>query len=1026
MEDISIGYWIKQRRKTLFLTQKQLADLVGCALITIAKLEADERKPSREVAILLARHLQIHPDQTELFIQITRGEKGPRQLSRLIGNIPAETNYGFNITNDELRNPTLIQRISRSKLIGRRPELAQIIQEWQDARGGESRVVVIIGEPGIGKSKLATEFLMNARNSKTNILIGECFSGGEGPYAPFSRMIQLVPQLPEHLPKSVIADLVSITPQIVSLHPNIQPNPKLEPIAEQMRLFESVFQFFNELAKEAPLIILLEDIHWADHGSVSMVDSLSRRFRRTGIPVLLIITSRHEFQGESSYLQAFFADLLRAHLSTTIHLHRFGKEETRELLSFFFDQDITPEFVELIQQETQGNPFYIEEVCKDLIENGTIYWLNGHWERKEITEIQVPKSVQNTIQARLNKLPKETQDALLMAAILGRRFDFDVLLAALNENEVNLIETLESARKSQIIKDVDNTNKISFEFSHNLISTILREGASSPRRRLLQKQAIQAMEKIYPNEYEILARLCRDTGDTTQAIKYFHKAGNRAMEVYAHEDAIRYYSEALSLPGGDELEACRILLSRGKIYNLRGEPELQSKNLRQAQQITSNILDTGIKAEIELALAEYALMMSEYQNVINHAKSSIDLVVQTKQTNIQAQAAMLWGRTLIELGNFQEARERLTEARNLGRAVGDKLIEARSLINLGNVDYRLGDFNSAEKKYQSALQPVQELGERRIEGMAYNNLGNIASLRGDPEMAIYYYAKTLTIARDIGDRLNEARAYSNIGSVEAEYYQYVEAQSKLDKALEIIRDIGQRGDEVVVLSHMGATMEALGNYQKALEYWEDALTISRDIEDIQSEAYVFIGLCRTYYFMEDYTKAVEHASAAIKIAHEPGLHAEDADANAYLGRAYLKLEGFDDAKKAFSAALALYKEMNLGKQCLEMYSELARLAITRGDLLEAEQLVNQIWPELSDDKIQSTNEPKLCLNGYLVLKEKSPELAGILLDNGYKEIQRILSFIPNASAREHYLKHIPHHKTLAELWLLENNRRSIT
>jgi predicted ATPase/DNA-binding XRE family transcriptional regulator len=431
-EDISIGYWIKRRRKVLGFTQKELANLVGCATITIAKIEAEQRRPSREFAQQLARHLQIPAGQTHLFVSILRGEKSSSQLHRLLNPEPLPgAENPFSLGTDQLRGAALIQHMARSTLVGRSSELAAARREWDLARSGESRVLILHGEPGIGKSRLAVELIRAARQEHAAVMVGECFTGGERPYAPFSRIIQNINHFPHDFPSVAIADLKFIAPQLETRFPSIAPNPHLEPLAEQMRVFESVYLFFGLLARENPLLVLVEDIHWADHGSLELISTLARRFRQVGTRALVVLTAREELPQQSGDLPAFFDNLLRAHLSTSIHLDRFDLDETHTLLADRFGQQITGDLVDLIQRETQGNPFFINEVCKELMESGSIYWAQGRWQRKEITEIQVPKSVQNAILARLNKLPEEVQDILLMAAILGRRFDFDLLLSTL-------------------------------------------------------------------------------------------------------------------------------------------------------------------------------------------------------------------------------------------------------------------------------------------------------------------------------------------------------------------------------------------------------------------------------------------------------------------------------------------------------------------------------------------------------------------------------------------------------------------
>ncbi|MFZ5855405.1 MAG: tetratricopeptide repeat protein [Chloroflexota bacterium] len=1015
-EDISVGYWIKRRRKSLDLTQADLANRVGCALITIAKIEADERRPSREMAHLLAQHLEVATTQADLFVQILRGEKSSRNLEKLDGTAsrPREPDIPT-LQSEEMRVPALIARISRGRLVGRRAEMASALHEWETAQGGESRVLVFHGEPGIGKSRLAGELSLHVKSQNALTLPGECYNAGERSYAPFARILQNVCDFPEDLPRVALADLKAVAPQLEARFPDVPPNPKLESLAEQTRLFESIYLLFSRLAEQAPLLLLVEDVHWADYGTLELIRSLAHRFHQTGERVLLTLTAREELPPESS-LPSLFDELLRARLSTSIRLDRFDLEETRALLASIFDQEITDEFIALIHRETQGNPFFIEEVCKDLIENGDIYWLDDHWERKELDKIHVPPSVQTAIQARLNKLPKATQDILLMAAILGRRFDFDILQAALDLQEESLIEALEAARRAQIITDVEGSSRIAFEFSHNLVSTVLLETVSAARRRTLHKKAFEVTEKIQPTEFSLLASHCRAAGDVPRALAYFRKAAERAMQVYAHENAVRYYSEALSLVEDDPAETCRLLLSRLKVYDLRGQRALQAADLESARLKAEAAREVGLRAEVEMALAEFALQSSEQASVIEHAQQAIELGGQANLPAVQAQAYMLWGRALSETGELQEARQRLTQAGDISRQSGFPLIEARSLINLGNVDYRLGDCGAARDKYISALQPVRALGERRIECMTLNNLGNVAWLQGDLEGSVEYYSQSLSISTEIGDKLNQGRTLSNLGSIYTEQFRYAEALCNLEQALDLLRALGQRGDEVVALSHLGEIMEALGRYEEARQHKEHALEIAREIEDIQIQAEILYGMSRIYLHDRKYELAEQAARDALALAQDPELRAEASEAWGALGRACFMQQKWDEATQAFAAALDLFQQMGLDAKSAEVSAELARLAEQAGNHAQALEYLSPVLPNREAETLAKITDPTLCLCACLVLGQEDARAASILLENGHATVQRSLEKIKTASAREHYLKHIPNHVRLAELW----------
>lgn len=1019
-EEFSIGYWIKRRRKALDMTQKDLADRVGCALITIAKIEADQRKPSREIAGLLAEHLNIPVEQHPSFIQILRGLKSPLQLRKIaVPDFQAvpQTSSSSPISSadaDRLRGMELVGKISRSKLVGRGAELTMAQNLWREVRAGKSQVLIFRGEPGIGKSRLARELINEITALGGQALTGECFSEGGMPYAPIIRILQSQHSLPLEPPAIVLSDLKNVAPQLALYMPDVPANPPLDAHAEQLRLFESIHTYFRHLYEKKPLLIVVEDVHWADHGSIAVIQSLMHRFRQMNAPVLMVLTTRDVSASAAPALAALFDDLLRAHISTTIHLERFDQNGTRDLLAAIFAQEITDEFIQLMHRETQGNPFFIEEACKDLIESRQIYWEKGRWERKEITELRVPQNVRTAIQARLAKLGKETHDLLQTASAIGRRFEFDVLRHILPDDEDQLIEQLEAAQAAQIIRETGHDGE--FEFSHVLIASVLRDEMSTPRRRNVHRRIVTALEKAQPNNFSLLAYHAREATENETAITYLHTAGDQAMRAFAHEDAIRFYSEALGVAKPDTTEACQLLLARAKVYDLRGERTLQLADLQEAEAKAEVTQDIPTRAAVALARAEYAIQVTEQAEVIDYARRAIALSETLDLPATTAQGYMLWGRALSETGELNEATERLVEAGRIARQAGLGLIEMRSLINLGNVDYRRGDYLAARDKYVGSLDTLRRLGERRIECMVINNLGNINWTQGDLETALHHYNQALEIAQAIGDRLNEARALSNMGSILTEQHQYAEALQRLEQALPILRDLGQQVDEGVVLGHIADVMDALGRYDESFAYKREARDLTQEADDPQSVTEFLIELSRTEIFRENYESAAELARQAIAIASEQDYPVEAAAAWQALGLAYITAGKQREAEEAYATALALYEALNQESKSTELHAELAWVAHERGDIQSAKKHLEFVISGRSPEVLKSMQRPSVCWCFYEVLKDEESEIAKILLENGYNTLRQTLEKISDPRARAHYSNKLSHHADLLQAW----------
>jgi len=357
---------------------------------------------------------------------------------------------------------------------------------------------------------------------------------------------------PADLPPLVLADLIGLAPGLRVRYPEIPPNPALDPQAEQQRMYESAFTFFSHLAMRSPLLLVLEDVHWADGGTLALLRSLVRRFRQANTPVLIILTFRESELAEHKGLTDLLNGWNHERQATTIKLYRLDQTGTQAMLEALFAEAVSAEFAVDIYRETEGNPFFIEEICKALIEGNQVYRENGRWQRSTLSPLEMPRSIRMAIETRLGCLPASSQEVLHLAAVLGRHFEFEVLQAAYTENaasgpeEETLIAALEDAEQAQLLNEVGRGGGI-FEFAHALIPTTLTEGLSGMRRRRLHRRAIVALEKLHPEDVKALALHCLQAGEDERALDFLLKAAAQARAAFANAEAVTNYQQALGL-----------------------------------------------------------------------------------------------------------------------------------------------------------------------------------------------------------------------------------------------------------------------------------------------------------------------------------------------------------------------------------------------------------------------------------------------------------------------------------------------
>jgi ABC-type oligopeptide transport system substrate-binding subunit len=497
----------------------------------------------------------------------------------------------------------VLERIERGRMVGRERELQQTRGLWNSTLSGQGQMLLISGEPGIGKTRLVQELTAQVQVSGGRALVGACYAEGGVPYAPFVQVLRAALGQAANgdldLPGFVLADLLTLMPELRLRYPELAPTPPLPDLQDQQhRLFENLTIFFTALSEQAPLLVVVEDIHWADSRSLYLLRHLARHMRRQR--VLFVATCQEVELDEVRPRNEVLLDLRRERLAVRLKLLRLDRQQTRELLAVLFAEEITPEFLEGIYRETEGNPFFIEEVCKALVESGRLHYEGGRWHRPSVDELGIPQSVRVAIQSRVRVLPEAAQETLRLAAMLGRSFELDTLAAASDLDEEVLLDALEYAQRAQLVEELRGVPaaresgvaslglvseamretpharaRRAFAFVHGLIPSTLVESLPPTQRRRLHGQVAASIESLYPAGFEALAYHYDRAGNAEKATHYLLKAGDRARALYACQEAIDHYQRALALlqEQGEYERAARTLMRLGLVYTAAFEPD---------------------------------------------------------------------------------------------------------------------------------------------------------------------------------------------------------------------------------------------------------------------------------------------------------------------------------------------------------------------------------------------------------------------------------------------------------------------
>ena len=538
----------------------------------------DERADLYSLGIVLyemltgRRPFEADSDEALMHLQVHQTPVSPRQYNpsiprsleylilKLLEKNPAdrypsaikvrEVLESLEIIEGEAKASTLPSMSYYRTMVGREKEYQKLLLLLDTALTGEGRLVFICGEAGIGKTRLAQELLAHARTKGITTITGHCYDlNGALPYQPFIEALKsYISTQPQEklrlLMSDVIGELARILPEVRDYVPNLTPNSSLEPGQEKARLFESIANFLGAIAQERPLILLLEDLHWADKATSQLLQYLS--YNLTRIPILLIVTMRDAELEPDHPLHETMRGLSRQSLYTTITLPPLTPQQVKSQLEGIFQEEVDGGFAELIYRETEGNPFYVEEIVKALIDEGKVYRENERWKWARADGLRLPQTIKDVINRRLTRLSPQALNALKVAAVIGRRFNFQVLTAVMETKEDVLLDSLDEALQLRLIRDL--TAEEAFIFSYGKIREVLYNEINPLRRRRLHYKIGQALETLYSQAPESVANQLAyhyyQAQEKGKAVEYLTLAGDRAMKMSADEEALDYYSQA--------------------------------------------------------------------------------------------------------------------------------------------------------------------------------------------------------------------------------------------------------------------------------------------------------------------------------------------------------------------------------------------------------------------------------------------------------------------------------------------------
>lgn len=781
-----------------------------------------------------------------------------------------------------------------SPLVGREREFQLLKASIEALAGGRGQIVSIIGDAGLGKSRLLDEVRRTGQEESftapdVNWLEGRSLSyQTTTPYAPFVDLFghlfgfapeekdldkydQVKSEIDRVLPGRAdeVGPFIATLMGIELIEQDLERVKYLTPPDLRERIYRSVGQLLEAEAGQAPLVLVLEDLHWADASSLALLERLMPLAQQSKIALVALFRPQRQ---DPSWQFHEIASRDYQSWYTSIQLEPLDESSSRELVANLLEiEDLPPQVRALILKKAEGNPFYVEEVIRSLLDAKLVVRENSHWKAtREIANIQVPDNLAAVITARLDRLDEDSKRTAQTAAVVGREFQFDIL-AEVAEAPESLDPALGTLETREIIREKESVPQREYLFKHAVTQETAYATILMSKRRELNRRVADCLERVDPERVNEIAWHLVEAKEDARALPYLIGAGERAARAYSIPEAIGYFTRAVEIAkAGDNIS-----LARRAYEGLGG-----------AQSFAFNI----------------PVAISTYEEMDEWAKAHKDVPMQVSAINKLAYTLAF------AAGQVPSADKYLQEAEKLASEVEDKPGLIESYFVRCGMCTAAGDFESVVYYMNRSADYGRDLNLHDQVAASLDHTSRSQLLMTRFDEAWRTAQEALAVSRRIKNRDLESLVLATIAALHVRNGDLEAAREAAQEGRDIALRIGSMIGGVAAPWALGAVLRAQGDYQGAIAAYQESVQHGYPLESFLAYmlAWPLASLGATYAEISPiyYPRVGEmHTHTAELLAKPTGMPVAG---SAYLdiGMTALDQERLDDAADAFQKGLA--------------------------------------------------------------------------------------------------------------------------
>jgi tetratricopeptide (TPR) repeat protein len=814
-------------------------------------------------------------------------------------------------------------------LVGRDQELELLRARWVTAQGGAGQMVLLSGEPGVGKTHLLETLRAEVGRDKVTQIAFRCSSyhtssalypmqkhlerviertAGDGSAETFAKIERMLGsyEFADEMTAVLFAALLGISP------PAGTPPVRLPPEQQKQQIQAALMAWMAEEVKRRPVLMVWEDLHWADPSTVELVGLILDYV--PSMPLLVLLTARPEFQSPWG---------TRSHL-TPLTLSRLGTEQVAAIARHVAGGVALPaELMAQIEARTDGVPLYVEEMTKTIVESGMLRRVNGRYELTgQLDDVSIPITLHDSLMARLDRLGN-AKSLAQMAAVIGREFAHALLKAVTPSDEAEMEIELRQLIDSELIYPRGLPPQATYWFKHALVQDAAYESLLRRRREALHGAIAEAIETFdverASEQTVLLAHHYARSAQPEKAIVYALRAGDASVQLHARAEATTHYLQALTIAQGlsDSAEAQRnqidAIVKLAAVSSSREDSERDADNLQQAQTLAEALADQPRLGQVLYWLGRVHYAHGELAIAADYAEQSLAVADALGDEAMAAPSVNLLGRYYVVQGNVGRGSDMMARSVEQMHQIGDTVEEATAAGFAGFAYAWKGDFAQGFAYADRGLALAQQLENPFAEAAAYHYRGIAHIQHGAWAEGIADFSKGREIAEAVGDGFRsymlkgyESEAQIASGNLER-------AQELVDDAVAFAEKIGTKFNLGIAKRNRAAALLALGERDSVLAACQEAIDVADEAAELLTKSRACKLLVDTWYKFDmiDDQEAEQTILEVIRIQQELG--AEPELARSYLTYArLLRSQGeMDKAKEYYDRATDRFQRMGM-------------------------------------------------------------------------------------------------------------------